>query len=133
MDLSEEDAERRGLPDGCISDGIDWALLIESKFASAVSSDQLRRHLRTASRHGLNGCRLLLLTVGEVRQRLPVGVLARRWSEVYRWLMSRRRSPWMRIAAEYLEVAELRGVQEEYLREGTLTIFTGIPFSAEDP
>jgi len=134
IDLSEEDAERRGLPDGCISDGTGWALLIESKFAAAVSFDQLHRHLRTAARHGLDKCKLLLLTVGEVRERLPAGVLTRRWSDVYQWLVQERnRSTWAQIAAEYLEVAEMRGVEQEYLKEGTLTIFTGIPFGPEDP
>ena len=42
MDLAEDDAERRGLPDGCISDGSGWALLIESKFAA-------QRKLRSAA------------------------------------------------------------------------------------
>jgi hypothetical protein len=134
MELDEDDAERRGLPDGCIFDGTGWALLIESKFAAAVNSEQLHRHLRTAARHGLDKCKLLLLTVGEVRQRLPAGVIARRWSDVYQWLMrERRRSLWMQIAAEYLEVAEIREANQEYLKEGTLTVFTGIPFGAEDP
>jgi hypothetical protein len=134
MDLSEDDAERRGLPDGCVSDGTGWALLIESKFAARVSSDQLRRQLRTAARHGLDKSKLLVLTAVEVRQRLPAGTLNRRWSEVYQWLMrERRRSPWMQIAAEYLEVAEVREANQEYLKEGTLTVFTGIPFGADDP
>lgn len=134
VDLAEQDAERRGLPDGCIADGTGWALLIESKFAAQVSPDQLRRHLRTAARHGLDKAILLLLTVGDCKRRLPARVLSRHWSEVYRWLMrERRRSPWAQIAAEYLEVAETRGVEQEYLKEGTLTVFTGIPFNADDP
>src|SRR2546429_64102 len=114
MDLDEDDAERKGLPDGCISDGTGWALLIESKFAAQVSPDQLRRHLRTAARRGLDQWKLLLLTVGEVKLRLPAGVLARRWADVYQWLVrGRHRSTWAQIAAEYLEVAEMRGVEQE--------------------
>jgi len=50
LDLSEEEAERRGLPDGCITDGETWALLIESKFAARPTVDQLNRHLETAKR-----------------------------------------------------------------------------------
>lgn len=131
---SEDELEGRGLPDGCICDGSGWALLIESKFAASVSSEQLRRHFRTAARHGLDSCRLLLLTVGEVKQRLPADVTVRRWSEVYSWLIRERsRSMWARLTAEYLEVAEARGVDEEYLQEGTLTVFTGIPFGPKDP
>lgn len=134
LDVSEEDAERRGLPDGCITDGAGWGLLIESKFAAAVSADQLCRHLRTAARHGLDKPILLLLTVGEVKQWLPAEVTVRRWSEVYSWLIRERsRSVWARLAAEYLEVAEARGVEQEYLQEGALTVFTGIPFRLKDP
>ena len=64
--LSEDEAERRGLPDGCIADGEGWALLIESKFAAAVKADQLRRHLRTAKRHGLD--RVKPIAVGAHRR-----------------------------------------------------------------
>jgi hypothetical protein len=67
-EISEEDADRRTLPDGCISDGLGWALLIDSKFAAKVSADQLRRHLRTAARNGLETCKLLLLTVCDVKR-----------------------------------------------------------------
>lgn len=49
-EIPEAEAERRGLPDGCITDGTSWGLLIESKFASAVSSDQVHRHLRALLR-----------------------------------------------------------------------------------
>ena len=133
-DLPEEEAERRGLPDGCITDGDNWALLIESKFAAAVLPDQIHRHLRTAIRHGLTDCQLLLLIVGEPPERLPPRVWARRWSEVYQWLVAQSpRSPWARIARDYLEIAETRGVQAEYLREGTLTVFSGIPFGPSEP
>jgi hypothetical protein len=133
-DISEAEAERRGLPDGCITDGAGWALLIESKFAAAVSVDQLRRHLRTAARHGLTECKLLLLTVGAIKHKLPANVIARRWSEVYQWLARQGyRSKWAQVGKEYLEVAEARGVEQEYLKEGTVTVFSGIPFGRSEP
>lgn len=134
VEFSETEAERRGLPDGCITDGTRWSLLIESKFAAALSADQLRRHLRTATRHGLTDSRLLLLTVGEVTQKLPSQVIARRWSDVYQWLVREsRRSEWAQIAKEYLEVAEARGIEQQYLKEGTVTVFSGIPFGRSEP
>ena len=133
-DIPEAEAERRGLPDGCITDGGQWGLLIESKFAATVSSDQLRRHLRTAARHGLTDCNLLLLTVGDVTRKLPSGVIRRRWSEVYQWLArAGQRSEWAQVAKEYLEVAEARGIEQEYLKEGTVTVFSGIPFGPSEP
>jgi len=48
-------------------------------------------------------------------------------------MRQRRQSTWAQITAEYLEIAEARGVAEEYLKEGTLTVFSGITFTAEDP
>ena len=133
-DVSEAEAERRGLPDGCITDGTGWALLIESKFATAVSVDQLGRHLRTAAQHGLTECKLLLLTVGEIKHKLPASVIARRWSEVYQWLAREAsRSEWAQVGKEYLEVAEARGIEQEYLKEGTVTVFSGIPFGRSEP
>jgi hypothetical protein len=130
----EDEGDRRGIPDGCISDGSEWAVLIESKIAAQVSADQIRRHLRSAAKRGLSSCTLLLLTVGESTQQLPNKVLKLKWSAVYRWLCRERpRSQWAGIAAEYLEVAEARGVEQGYLKEGTLTVFSGIPFGPAEP
>jgi hypothetical protein len=134
IDLPEDEAERRGLPDGCITDRDDWALLVESKFAAGVSVDQLRRHLRTARRRGLYNSILLLISVGSPPRRLPRSVVAKTWTDVYRWL-SRwpARSTWARHCIEYLEIAEARGAAEEYLQQGTLTVFSGIPFGPANP
>jgi hypothetical protein len=77
LDLSEEEAERRGLPDGCITDGDSWALLIESKFAARPTAEQLRRHLRTARRRGIEDVQLLLITVHAAPGRLPDKVVVR--------------------------------------------------------
>lgn len=133
-DLSEEEAERRGLPDGCISDRQGWALLIETKFQASVTSDQIRRHLRTAKRRGLTDCTVLVLTVKPVSLRLGNGVFVKQWTEVYEWLQSQmRKSAWARICKDYLEVAEAREVANEYLDKGTLTVFSGIPFGKDEP
>jgi hypothetical protein len=133
-EVSEDEAERRGLPDGWITDGNGWGVLIESKYAAKVDLDQLRRHLRTAARCGLDNLKLLLLTVGRVTRRLPSNVIARKWSEIYQWLLRQcRDSVWGQIAAEYLEVSEARGVEREYFEEGTLTVFTGINFGVKNP
>ena len=106
LDLSEEEAERRGLPDGCITDGDNWALLIESKFALRPTLDQLRRHVRTARRRGIEDVHLLLITVHPAPPRLPDNVIARQWWEIYAWLSKHsRRSVWARRCLEYMQVA----------------------------
>ncbi len=81
-DLSEQEAEERGLPDGCIADGDEWALLIESKFAAQPTQDQLRRHVRTARRRGIKDVELLLLTVQPAPARLLHTIAAKQWWEV---------------------------------------------------
>ena len=134
LDLSEEEAERRGLPDGCIVDADGWALLIETKFQATVTADQIRRHIRTAARRGYTDCAVLVLTVKPVRQRLPRGVFVKPWTEVYAWLQQQtKKSHWARFCRDYLEVAEAREVANEYLDQGTLTVFSGIPFGKDEP
>lgn len=133
IELAEEEADRRGLPDGCITDGSAWALLIESKVAAPIKVDQLQRHVRTAARRGLHDCAVLLLSMDGPTARLPAAATTRRWSEVYAWL--RRQAPkstWARRCAEYFEVAEA-SLPSEYLMSGTLTVFSGIPFGRDEP
>ncbi|MEJ2345572.1 MAG: hypothetical protein P8090_09230 [Gammaproteobacteria bacterium] len=133
-DLSDEEVQKRGLPDGCIVDKSGWALLIESKFQAAVTADQIRRHVRTAGRRGLTDCNVLILTVKPVRQRMARGIFVRQWTEVYDWLQREaRRSPWARICRDYLEVAEAREAANGYLDKGTLTVFSGVPFGKDEP
>lgn len=129
--LEEEESEKRGLPDGCIYDEQGWALLIETKFQAAATSDQIRRHVRTAARRGLVDCVVLVITVKSVPQRMGRQVFVRHWTDVYGWLQHQARSSlWARICKEYLEVAEAR---EATMDAGTLTMFSGIPFGKDEP
>jgi len=131
--VTEKEAERRGLPDACIYQGDQFALLIESKIAAAVSHDQLRRHQRTAERRGFRDIAMLVIAVQRPSGSWPASVLIRTWSEIYAWLVQEaRRSRWARRVADYLVVAEGR-LPEDYPLEGTLTTFTGIPFGADEP
>jgi hypothetical protein len=133
-DLSEEEAQRRGLPDGCITDEDSWGLLIESKFSAKPSTDQLRRHLRTARRRGIEDVSLLLITVHAVPGRLPDKVIVKQWWEVYAWLCKdAASSSWARRCIEYMQVAETKEAGAGYLQEGRLTVFSGIPFGRDEP
>lgn len=133
-ELSEDEADRRGIPDGCISDGEGWALLIESKVVARWNADQLRRHRATALRHGLTDVLIMCLTSGRTRQEVPEGCVARTWPEVYGWLQAQApRSEWAKRCRDYFEVAEAQLMEREALREGSITMFSGIPFGDDEP
>ena len=129
---SEEEAEQKGLPDIVIHDGEAWCLLIESKVQAALTHDQLARHERTLGRRGFEEVYRLALTKdgAEVDQR----TIALTWSRLYEWLgTSSEKNGWSERLRSYLRIAEVRLVHDEYLSEGTLTMFDGFPFSSENP
>jgi hypothetical protein len=128
------EAERKGLPDGCIHDEDGWALLIEAKIPATLPAAQLRRHLRTADRHGLKNVTLLALVADEAKSPQVPQVTARKWTELYIWLKRQVDTRgWAARLTDYMETLEARLFEEGYFREGTLTVFTGIPFGPERP
>lgn len=133
-ELTEDEAGRKGIPDGCISDGEGWALLIESKVGARWNPDQLRRHRASALRHGLDDVLILCLTSGRTPQAVPDGCVARTWPEVYGWLQEQvPGSEWAKRTRDYFEVAEAKLLERETLKEGSITMFSGIPFSDDEP
>lgn len=133
-DIEEGEAGRLGLPDAWIYNDDGWCLLLESKIAATLTSDQLRRHYSTAVKRGFEAINILALDVEQPRGRLPAGVVLRRWHEVYSWLKSKaNESEWAGRVAKYLEIAESRFREEGYMKEGNLTTFSGIPFNSENP
>lgn len=126
--------EARGLPDISISGDEGYCMLVESKVAAPVSRDQLRRHLRTAQRSGFDSAHVLLLTTERTQDSLPAQASARGWPQLYALVAQHReRSDWAARLAEYMEVAEIDLAQSGYLREGTLTQFSGIQFGPDAP
>lgn len=129
---SEDEAERRGLPDIVIYDGSRWCVVVESKLGSPVSEEQLRRHERTLRRRGFERVHRVALTKRGTR--VPKGTVPITWSGLYEWLGSaRQRGAWPDRLRAYLRAAEIRLVREERLPEGTLTMFDGFPFSPDNP
>jgi hypothetical protein len=129
---SEEEAERRGLPDLLIHDGSTWCLLLESKVQAALTMDQLSRHERTMRRRGFEHVTLVALTKSHAR--VTRNVVVRCWCDLYDWLgRVGTNRPWAERLRAYLRVAEERLAREEYLTEGTLTMFDGFPFSHQSP
>jgi hypothetical protein len=133
LEIREELAEERGLPDAWIHDRNGWCLLIESKVSDSLTKRQLDRHQYTAAIHGFKEIHLLgIVTVRPKRSIDRAHLLL--WSEIYQWLMTQyQQSAWARKLAEYLEVAEVKLSEDGYLKEGTLTIFSGIPFNEDEP
>lgn len=133
MELDEDEAERRGLPDAWIYSKNGWALLLESKVSSPIDEDQIARHLRTAERRGFSDCSLIILAV-ETPSKLPKKTKYVSWTDLYKWLVIKRASStWAGRLANYMEIAEGRMWIDGYLREGTLTAFSGIHFDDQNP
>jgi len=133
-ELSESESESRGLPDAWIHDDESWSLLIESKVSSPLKNAQLIRHLKTAEMRGYEDIQLLAIDVWEPKRKLPNRVLFKKWSDIYTWLIKHsKQSEWARRAAHYLEIAEAKLPDEGYLKEGTLTVFSGIHFDSDKP
>lgn len=133
-ELNENEADERGLPDAWIFDSKGWALLIESKVASPIDRRQIRRHHQTAISRGYQDSHVLVISVSASKEPLGNSTSNKTWTELYGLSMSLRdTNPWALKLARYLEVAERRMLADQYLKEGTLTTFTGIGFSTQNP
>lgn len=131
---SEEEAERRGLPDAVIHDDEGWCLAIESKVAATPTIDQIRRHRASLEKRAFRNIELLLLTAKEPRTWPNAECGRRSWAEIYLWLRKwSGRSIWAAQAAEYLEIQEQKLIEQGYLQEGTLTVFAGFDFGPDRP
>mgnify|MGYP003583089254 CR=1 FL=1 len=134
-ELSEDEAFERRLPDAWLYDEENGkAILIESKIAAPVDIGQLRGHMAQASRRGFTDVSLVVLTPRKACPPLPRNCQHVRWADMYKWAMGEARtSKWAGMLAEYMEVAERRHLDAEYLVEGSLTMFSGITFSESEP
>lgn len=134
MEESEDEATRKGLPDACIYTDNGWVLIIESKVASKVSKNQLDRHINTLTSRGFTDIQLLVINTDNNAAKLPKHSFIKTWSEIYEWGYKHiQKSIWAKQFTGYFEVAEVKMIKDEYLKEGTLTRFTGIHFDNENP
>ncbi len=77
---------------------------------------------------------MLAIDVLEPKGKLPHRVQFKKWSDIYTWLIKHsKQSEWARRASRYLEIVEAKLPDEGYLKEGTLTMFSGIPFDTDNP
>jgi hypothetical protein len=131
--IDETEVERRGLPDAWIHDGNTWALILENKIQAPLRASQLARHRRMAERRGFSDTRLASFVTERPKRLAFDGLRVIEWTELYAWLRKERTSEWARRLTEYMEVLERKLAEEEYLREGVLTVFAGIPFGRSYP
>lgn len=135
--VSEDEAERRGIPDGWIySVDEEWCVVIESKVLIRLGADQIERHRRMAQRLGFTRIFVVAVTTEEVARRGVAGdrrLKILEWRDLYVWLRRHRDREWARRTAEYLEVAEARMIMDQQFVRGALTRFSGVPFSDDNP
>lgn len=129
----EGEAERRGLPDAWIHDKQSWALILENKIQAPLNPNQLARHRRMAERRGFSDIYVAAVVARGPKRLAGGGVRIIEWTELYSWLLKERTSEWAVRLAEYMEILERKLAEQEYLREGTLTVFAGIPFGKTHP
>lgn len=130
---SEDELERRGIPDGWIYDDNGWCVFIETKVMAKLTADQIRRHRRTAERRGFDRITAVAITPGTPTS-LPPDTVLLEWRTIYAWLRRHRAtSDWAARAADYLEVAEAKLVDTQQFVEDTLTQFSGFSFGHDHP
>lgn len=133
-EYSEEESEKKGLPDAWIHNNDSWSLLIESKISASLSTNQLQRHYHTAISRGFDDVKLLAIDLYVPKQKLPYEAFFKSWPEIYRWMTEKsNKSYWATKLKGYMEVAETKLSLDGYFKEGTLTVFSGFPFSIDNP
>ncbi len=128
VELAEGEKISQGLPDALIFSDEGWALVIESKVNDALTKDQLRRHRRTVEKCGFEKIFGLAITVREPTFDLE-GWRIITWKDVYTWGNEHKcNSKWAIFMVDYFNLAEAKMANEKYLKEGTITEFSGIAF-----
>ncbi|QNN21405.1 PD-(D/E)XK nuclease family protein [Planctomycetales bacterium ZRK34] len=134
MPTEDDESESRGIPDGCFFDDNGWCVLLEVKVQAGISVDQLRRHTRTAERHGYEKPTVVLISVDKPKKPASVDFIYKEWREVYTWFSSRSdRHTWARTFVDYLNAYESRMIAKNYGIRGTLTQFDGLKFNKDAP
>jgi hypothetical protein len=134
-ELSEDEIERQGIPDGWIFDDQGWCVFIETKVLAKLGADQINRHRGTARRRGFNNVvAVAIAPLPLLPTSVPVDTVLLEWRDVYAWLRKHSAgSAWAARAAEYLEIAEARLIDTKQFVEGTLTRFSGFHFGTDHP
>jgi hypothetical protein len=136
QEASEEESEKRGIPDGWIFNEDGWCVFIETKVLAKLDTDQLNRHRRTAEKRlGFRDITAVVITPKPLPQHsLPSGTVLLEWRNIYAWLRQNSSdSLWADRAAKYLEIAEAKMIGTKQFMEGALTMFSGFHFGNDNP
>ena len=127
-ELAGSETLSQGLPDVLIFSDEGWAFIIESKVGDALTRNQLERHHRTIEKCGFDRLFGLAITVREPGFHMDAWSVIS-WKDVYTWgHKHKNNSRWAGLLVDYFNVAEAKMASEEYLKEGTITEFSGISF-----
>ena len=134
-EISEEEANNRGVPDAWIFSEDGWCVFIESKVQSSLSSEQIKRHRETAKRRGFrDAIALAIVTDRDRPARVSADAKIVEWKQIYSWLRQHSsKSIWAGRVADYFDRVEAKLVNSQKNLEGTLTQFTGFRFDGDHP
>jgi hypothetical protein len=131
---SEEELDRRGIPDGWIFDKEGWCIFIETKVMAKLSADQINRHRRTAERRGFQSITAVAIApIPLLPTTLSADTVLLEWKCVYAWLRQHPDIKWAARTADYLEIVEAKLIETKQFAKGTLTMFSGFPFGYDHP
>ena len=133
-DEEEDEVERLGLPDAWIHDGEPG----RSSWRARSKRPLKRASLIGTAAQPNDGRFSDINLIAFVPQRppgpAPNKVRIIEWTELYAWMRGEEASEWARRLTDYMEVLEKQKLAyEEYLKEGTITVFTGISFGQDNP
>ncbi len=127
-----EEQPKRGLPDGWIYNDDGWALLIESKINCPFDAKQIGRHRATAQSRGFTPVHIVALVTELPVKSFDPDLKILRWTDLYTWLKAQPDDTGSgQRLYEYMDLLDAKLVAEGKLTEGTLTVFTGVPFHKE--
>ena len=130
--LQLSDDKKKGLPDGVIYND-EKCLIIECKINLELTEDQLIRHEKTVKRKGFDHTFGLTITKDPISNINLKNWIHITWKEIYNWAyVEKSKSSWSNKLLDYLNVAENKMVEDEYLTEGSITEFNGIHFDKDN-
>ncbi|HUG20047.1 MAG TPA: hypothetical protein VMM56_13770, partial [Planctomycetaceae bacterium] len=129
-----EEDESKGLPDACVFSDNGWAVLFECKIQAQINAAQIRRHRNTAIRHDFKSPHLIVIAVDKPDRVTDSDVKTFEWKELYSWFSHRMSdSFWAREFVRYMQTFEQKMLAKDYDIRGTITVFDGIRFDADNP
>lgn len=131
---NSENESAKGLPDACLYKDESWILAIEAKLGSSIDGNQLERHINTLKRRDFQKPKLLVISLKCKATRKPeLADFHVEWCQIYKWFKEFKQSFWANQFTRYVEILESKMNEKGIDLGGTLTMFDGIHFDADNP